>query len=837
MPGYRDDYPRRRPQQMQGRGSGHNSYNSAPSRRYRDDPPRRRYHDEPQPRRYQEDDSCRRYPDERRPSRRDGYADDYSVGYRRRPAEPARGMDMRPDDEYIPRRQPERIGGEYLADVGDDRYAFPVNDPVVDEFVVSKTPSVLRDDEIDAGFEDDFDDFDVPSAPESRAEAQRSDSFDDDFDDLDSGFDEVDEWYSAHTSSDGRLAERNRRGWTEKNGFDGFEDDEDIRRAARENLRRRDDGWDDERGEYPSSAGGFARSSAPKKGMGDGKNKIIIASVCGVLALAVVVVAIIAIVGASSGAPMKLDLILDTLTSEQTDMLVGAFVDKSLKTAECTVSVDGKNTTFSLADCEMSYVGKGGNRGSEYITGTDEATGEVELTEYAVSGVFRYNRTALREILDAQLDEGSKPAEDPYFIIDYDASVMTVHAGTDGWGVNVDTFLSQLTSALAGSGGGNVKVVCSSGAVPARQFTADEIYEQAATEAADAYTTTDSAGNTVYHSEINGVEFDKSELERLIASGGSQWQVPVTVTYPQINLKDIKKYTFPDVLASYYTYYNPGNRERSHNLSLAAEHIHSMIMEPGDQFSFNGRVGERTPENGFKKAGVYAGEGTAEGYGGGICQTSSTLYYTCILANLQIDERKNHMYTVSYMQTATSRRTVYGNDATVNWGLTDFKFTNSKEYPIRIDIWAKDGILTCEIRGTADGLTADFEYETIATEPFNIKYLKDDGTDNQAGQDGYTVHVYRVVYKDGVKIDRKLESKNRYFPMNRVYYTNDLPAGFEYGKEYPQNYTPSDDTTASTEKTTASTSATESTEATTTTTAATTTTTAAPPPDEGDIVG
>jgi len=446
--------------------------------------------------------------------------------------------------------------------------------------------------------------------------------------------------------------------------------------------------------------------------------------------------------------------------------------------------------SINLADCEMSFAGFDTDRKTTYVTSTDDATGELVRMEYVVDGVFRYNKTALRAALDSLLEEGAAPVVDPWFEIDYENGIMTVHAGSDGWGIDMDLFLSQLCSSLMGTSGDIVSLRCTGAAVSAQPLSAAEIYKQAATRPADAYTTTDSAGQTIYHSEINGVEFDQGQLEQLIASGGTEWEIPVSVTFPETNLKDIKKYTFPDVLASYYTKYNSNAVDRSHNLSLAAEHINSLILEPGEQFSFNDTVGERTAANGFRKAGVYAGEGTSEDYGGGICQTSSTLYYTCILANLQIDERRNHMYTVGYMQTAKGRNTVYGNDATVNWGYTDYKFTNNKEYPIRIDIWAEDGILTCEIRGTADGYTADFAYVTQETMPYMIKYLPDNGSDNQAGQAGYKVNVYRIVYKDGEEIGRELESKNTYKPMTRIYYTNDLPAGFEYGVEYDRNYTP-----------------------------------------------
>jgi len=790
MPGYRDDYPRRRPQHIPERG-GCNPY-GPPQRRY-DDMPRRRYHDDMPPRRAHGGDPYSRYNDERRPER------PMRGEYYNQPEIP-RSRDRLMNEDYIGRQMPRRSSGEYLADLSDDRYYVPEE---------KETDNVFVDSTIISGKA-------MENVSDTR-EDPNGYSLSDDFDDFDADFEEVDQWYSSHNresvASEAYNADNSSRrspqGWSRGNGFDGFEDDEDIARAVGYSGHR-NDGW------FENDATFANNDFYPESDFGKRKKKsgkgIIIGCLCGVLSLAVIG-ALVILFSNDSGVPMNLDSILDTINSEQTETLIGAFVNKKISEAECNVSVDGKSTVFKLSDCEITYAGKDGKHTSEYITGTDEKTGKVELTEYAYSGVFRYNRTALRELLESQLDSNSNPVSDPYFVIDYENSLMTIYAGTDGWGVNVDTFLSQLTSALAGSGIGNVKIVCSSGAVPARPMSADDIYEQAVTEPKDAYTTTDSAGNTIYHSEINGVSFDKGELERLLAAGGSEMQLPVKVTHPAIDLREIKKYTFPDVLATYYTYYSVELRERSHNLALAAEKINSMILEPGEQFSFNGRVGERTKANGFKIAGVYAGEGNAEDYGGGICQTSSTLYYTCILANLQIDDRTNHIYTVGYMQTADTRRTVYGNDATVNWGLTDYKFTNNKAYPIRIDIKAKDGILTCEIRGTADGMTADFEYETVFRNPYKIKYLRDNGSNTQAGHDGYTVNVYRIVYKDGKEIDRRLESKNNYLPMNKVYYTNDLPAGYEYGKEYPQDYVP------------------------TTTEPTTTTTTTAPPIEDTDAVG
>ncbi len=638
-----------------------------------------------------------------------------------------------------------------------------------------------------------------PERPAQRESTPLEPDMDDDFDDDEdpvnlSDFDddgELDEWLDTHEASHRQprdekdIRSARSRGWSEENGFDGFEDDEDIRRAGK-NSRSYGGGPFEESDRY-QRAPVMARDDRPVDPAANRKRAIFIC--LGGLAVIVVSAVLLLTLFRGPSSPLGMDMVLDAMTVEQAETIIGGFIDRDIAAAKCTVTVDNRTETIDLAGCEITYVGHDASRVSEYITDTDDTTGALERIEYSVSGALRYNKTALRAFLDSLCGESSVPVVDPYFEIDYETSTMTVYPGKDGWGVDVESFLSQVASSVAASGG-DMKIVCSAGTVKARELSAEEIYKQAATDPADAYTTTDSAGQTIYHSEINGIEFDQAELARQIAAGGSQWQIPVKVTLPKINLKDIRKYTFPDVLGTYYTYYSEGNRERSHNVALSAELINSMILEPGDQFSFNDRVGERTADRGFKRAGVYAGEGTTEDYGGGICQTSSTLYYTCILANLQIDERRNHMYTVGYMQTAVNRSYVFGNDATVNWGSADFKFTNSKEYPIRIDIWAQDGVLTCEIRGTADGYTADFKYDYIDSTPYKIKYLPDNGSKDQAGQDGYKINVYRVIYKDGEEIDRVLESRNTYMPMNKLIYTNEIPAGFEYGVEYDQNYTP-----------------------------------------------
>lgn len=129
-----------------------------------------------------------------------------------------------------------------------------------------------------------------------------------------------------------------------------------------------------------------------------------------------------------------------------------------------------------------------------------------------------------------------------------------------------------------------------------------------------------------------------------------------------------------------------GSPGRINNIKLSLDAINNTLLMPGEVFSFNGVVGERTSERGYKPAPVIYGESVADGVGGGICQVSSTLYNAVDRADLEIVERRIHSIAPSYIQ--------HGKDATVAWPHTDFKFRNNQAEPIII----KGGIQGWRVR-------------------------------------------------------------------------------------------------------------------------------------------
>lgn len=117
-----------------------------------------------------------------------------------------------------------------------------------------------------------------------------------------------------------------------------------------------------------------------------------------------------------------------------------------------------------------------------------------------------------------------------------------------------------------------------------------------------------------------------------------------------------------------------GSPDRVHNIRLSLQAINNTIVMPGEIFSFNEVVGERTPERGYRNAPIILGEAVVPGVGGGVCQTSTTLYNAVRLAGLEIVERRIHSIAPSYIK--------HGMDAAVAWPYTDFKFRNDSASPV-----------------------------------------------------------------------------------------------------------------------------------------------------------
>lgn len=148
--------------------------------------------------------------------------------------------------------------------------------------------------------------------------------------------------------------------------------------------------------------------------------------------------------------------------------------------------------------------------------------------------------------------------------------------------------------------------------------------------------------------------------------------------------------TFNKVYGEFSTNITDKTPERYNNIQLGVNKLNGAIVKPGETFSFNDYIGPRTKEAGYQEAIIFDGHGNkVDGYGGGICQISSTLYNAVLNAGLEVIERHEHSREVPYIES--------GKDATVSYGAEDFKFKNNSRRDIKINASAENDVLTISI--------------------------------------------------------------------------------------------------------------------------------------------
>ena len=281
----------------------------------------------------------------------------------------------------------------------------------------------------------------------------------------------------------------------------------------------------------------------------------------------------------------------------------------------------------------------------------------------------------------------------------------------------------------------------------------------------DAYYTTNPF--TIYP-EVNGVDFDIENAKTIISEPKEQYEIPLIITKAEKTVQEIGTEAFPDLLATFSTKYNAGDTNRTTNLKLSAGKINGTVLLPGDEFSYNKIVGERTIQAGYKMAATFSGGKVVDGLGGGICQISSTLYDAVVMANLDVTVRRNHQFVTSYLPG--------GKDATVVWGSQDFKFVNSRKYPVRITATVSGGVATVQVWGVKEEVEYDITIETkkTATIPYTTQYVKDStlpkGTQKvvQNGNNGSKYEAYKVMRLNGEVVSRTLLSKDTYNAKNKI---------------------------------------------------------------------
>ena len=294
----------------------------------------------------------------------------------------------------------------------------------------------------------------------------------------------------------------------------------------------------------------------------------------------------------------------------------------------------------------------------------------------------------------------------------------------------------------------------------------DKIHSEIYKEMQNAYYTKDPFE---IHPEVEGVDFNVDEVKAMIAAEDKEeYTVKLTITKPTVTVNDIGTEAFPDKLGTFTTRYDERDTDRTTNLKLACKKLNNQVVLAGATFSYNSTLGERTIAAGYKNAKIYSNGQVVDGLGGGICQISSTLYNAVVDANLGIVERRNHQFVTSYVPA--------GKDATVVYGMTDFKFKNTRKYPIKIVATAQNGIATISIYGNKEEVEYDvtLEVKQLSTIPVTTQYVEDSslpvGTEKvkQAGANGVKTETYLVKSLNGKVVSREVISRDTYNAMPRI---------------------------------------------------------------------
>lgn len=193
--------------------------------------------------------------------------------------------------------------------------------------------------------------------------------------------------------------------------------------------------------------------------------------------------------------------------------------------------------------------------------------------------------------------------------------------------------------------------------------------------------------------ELNIEAFRSEFYSFFFGTGPSGIDLPVKPVYPRID-SELLSNIRTQLIGHYVTYFNSGNKERSHNISLAADAINNRVVFPGETFSFNQTVGIRTKSKGYLPAPIIVRGELSEGIGGGICQVSSTLFNAVDRSGMKIIKRYSHSKRVPYVPP--------GRDATVSWYGPDFTFKNLYNQPVLIRTKARSGIMSVMLYSSED---------------------------------------------------------------------------------------------------------------------------------------
>ncbi len=258
------------------------------------------------------------------------------------------------------------------------------------------------------------------------------------------------------------------------------------------------------------------------------------------------------------------------------------------------------------------------------------------------------------------------------------------------------------------------------------------------------------------------------DIQLALNAGGGNVQMEIAAIAPKLTAENVSSQY--GLITTAVTNASSSSRNRLNNIALSLQIINGTCLEPGQTFSFNEVVGERTRDRGFKSAPAYSRGEVTEEVGGGVCQVSTTLFNAAVKSNMEIEERHNHSMTVSYVDP--------GKDAAVDWGNKDLKFTNNSDDNVYICCYlSEDERVHIAVYGKLleDGKTITVEgkkTDTIDPETeYRVNFTLGSGETKlvQKGKKGYSATTYKIWWDAaGNEIEREQLCKSRYNASNEI---------------------------------------------------------------------
>ncbi len=515
-----------------------------------------------------------------------------------------------------------------------------------------------------------------------------------------------------------------------------------------------------------------------------------------IIAISAAVAALVVLLGAGAlyiNYMLESGLILDNvtvagvkvggMTKADAEAAVTAAIGDSY--SKNTMDVTVLNTTVKIAPADSQIVldveaavddaydfgrkGSQAKRAEQQLTAATvgyavDLTPHMTLNEEGIRQILaelgeKYSSTLVQtkvEVLGTKPDLTAAPAENEKL------QTLTITMGTPEYALDMEVLYKEVMAAYSAN---QFKAQVECPTIEPEMPDLDKLYKEHCSEPVDAQLNKETFE---VDPSTDGYAFDLETAKTALKTVkyGQKLEFPFARVIPEVTTEALESTLFRDSLAS-YTAAELSNKDRDVNLSLACKAINGKVIYPGEVFSYNQTLGERTPEKGYKPAGSYENGQTVLTYGGGICQVSTALYYCCLISDMEIVSRACHQFPSGYVP--------LGMDATVSWGSYDFRFRNNTNYPVRIEASSSGGKVYMKLVGTYEkDYTIKMQYEILSSNEYTTSYQMvdpknnpnnyTDGQELVSGHTGLKVKTYKCKYskETGALLSRTYEASSTY---------------------------------------------------------------------------